>query len=169
MKNCKYIILVLILVAIGIFLSKSPKSAYAPVDKGIDLSPNVKAEQLCYIWNTEAGDKAKLSVDIRNENVIGEFYFLPAEKDSKVGIFTGTISPLDVKTNSRTINSFWEAKAEGTQVKEEFKILLEDSIAKPGFGEMKDRGDGVYLYANPKNIFFGPNLQQADCGDKAMD
>ncbi|MCE9549156.1 hypothetical protein K8Q98_02035, partial [Candidatus Nomurabacteria bacterium] len=136
----------------------------------LDTSPDVVAKQLCYIWNTEAGDKAMLSMDIRGDNVIGEFYFLPFEKDSKVGIFKGVVSPLDENTNKKTVYSIWETKAEGATVKEEFYIIYEEGgVASPGFGEMQDRGDGVYLYADPEKVSYPINLQQTDCGDEAMD
>ena len=42
--------------------------------------------------------------------------------------------------------------------KEELKIIIDETIASPGFGEMKDRGDGVYMYANPENINYDLNL-----------
>lgn len=136
-------------------------------NKEINLSPQIDAEQLCYIWNTEAGDKAMLSIDIREDKAIGEFYWLPFEKDSKTGIFKGNLS--QASETSRIVSGFWETKAEGMTANEEIKIILEENIAKVGFGEMKDRGDGVYVYANPDDLSYEPNLQETDCGDEAMD
>jgi len=138
-------------------------------DGEIDLSPEIKATQLCYIWNTEAGDSAKLSMDIRADKVIGEFYWLPSEKDSKTGIFKGTVTPVDPSSMSRTVSGIWKTSAEGMTADEEIKIIFGEGIANVGFGEMKDRGDGVYVYANPNDLSYEPNLQQTDCGDEAMD
>jgi hypothetical protein len=135
----------------------------------IDLAPVIDAKQLCYIWNTERGDKAMLSMDIRGENVIGEFYWLPAEKDKKTGIFKGTFSPMNQDTFGGTFDTLWDTNGEGMKVTEEFKIIVDGSIAHPGFGEMKDRGDGVYIYADPNKVDYSLNLQQTDCGDDAMD
>jgi hypothetical protein len=135
----------------------------------MDLSPNVNAQELCYIWNTEAGDRAMLSMDIRGEKVIGEFHFLPAEKDSKVGIFKGMVSALNIDPEKHSVDAIWDAKAEGTVVEEQLWIVFDKSIASAGFGEMKDRGDGVYVYADPTKISYSPNMQRTDCGDNAMD
>jgi hypothetical protein len=134
----------------------------------IDLSPEAEATQTCYIWNTEAGDRAMISMDIRNDNVIGEFYWLPFAKDSKTGIFKGTVSSPDLLTLNRTIDALWEASGEGVTNNEELRIVFGEGIASPGFGEMALEGS-VYRYAEPKNISYPINLQQTDCGDEAMD
>ena len=70
---------------------------------------------------------------------------------------------------SRRINAIWETKAEGMTVNEELKIIFGEGTANIGFGEMKDRGDGVYVYANPDKLSYEPNLSDTDCGDEAMD
>jgi len=136
-----------------------------PTNNNIE-NPNISAEQLCFIWNTEAGDSMKLSMDIRGSEVIGEVYFLPAEKDKKTGVFSGVITD---NFDSATINGWWKAMAEGVTNVEEIKIIIGEGMANVGFGEMKDRGDGVYIYANPENLSYEPNLSQTDCGDEAMD
>ena len=130
---------------------------------------NIEARQLCYVWNTESGDSAKLSMDIRGENVIGEFYWLPKDKDSKVGVFKGKAGPVDPYKMARTFEGFWEAKAEGVTVTEELQIVFGEGIANVLFGEMVDRGDGVYVYKDKTKLSYEPNLQQTDCGDSAMD
>lgn len=176
MKTFKSILIIVIILPLTIAIlnfTKTEKDTEKEQTKlpdenwEINLGSEASAEQLCFIWNTEAGDSAKLSMDVREDKVIGEFYWLPYEKDSKAGVFKGNISKEN--ENSRIVSGIWEAKAEGTVVKEEIKIILEENIAKVGFGEMKDRGDGVYVYAFPDKISYGPNLQQTDCGDEAMD
>ncbi len=178
MKTFKSILIIVIGLALSAVVLRSVKTKNNPTpvgpatsdtSNGIDLSPEVNAKQLCYQWNTPAGDKALLSMDIRGENVIGEFNWLPAEKDKKTGIFTGTVTPLDQKTMSRTANVFWDTNGEGMKVTEELKIIFGEGMANVGFGEMKDRGDGVYVYANPDKLSYEPSLSQTDCGDNAMD
>lgn len=132
-------------------------------------NPNTNAVQLCYIWNTENGDSAKLSMDIRGEDVIGEFYWLPKDKDSKIGVFRGKAGPVDPYKMARTFEGFWEAKAEGSVVTEEINIVFGEGVANVLFGEMIDRGDGVYVYKDKTKLSYEPNLQQTDCGDSAMD
>lgn len=176
LKSVLIIIIVLPLIVIILGATKTNKDI-KPKEKtnlpddswSINLAPEVSARQLCYIWNTEAGDSAKLSMDLRADKVIGEFYWLPFAKDKKTGVFKGSVTPMDPMTSSRTVSAIWEVSAEGMINKEEIKIIFGEGTANVGFGKMKDRGDGVFIYANPDKLYFGPNLQQTDCGDEAMD
>ncbi len=158
---------------IAVFLiaqnKKSEQPTHVSVDDSVFQDPNINATQLCYIWNTEAGDQAQLSMDIRANQVIGEFNWRPAEKDSKTGIFRGTVSGGDTTTLKRTVNALWDASAEGVTNKEELIITFGEGIANVGFGEMKDRGDGVYVYVDKDHVNYESNLSQTDCGDEAMD
>lgn len=178
MKTFKAILIIILVLAITTAIQRGIEKrnermgdpSNNPISsEDIDLSPEVNARQLCYIWNTEAGDKAMLSMDIRGDKVIGEFNWLPSQKDKKTGIFKGTVSPLDQKMMARTANVFWDTKAEGMTATEELKIIFGEGTASPGFGEMRDRGDGVYVYANPESLDYSLNLSQTDCGDEAMD
>ena len=168
MKNSHYIFAGLVIIILAIVVIKGPRSERLPVVDDTQNPPAVESRQLCFIWNTEAGDLALLSMDLRGEDVMGEFYFLPAEKDRKVGIYQGKVSAVDDMTMSRTIDAFWQAEAEGTQVIEELRIIFGEGTASPGFGEMKDRGDGVYVYADPENISYDLMLTDTDCGDDAL-
>lgn len=131
-----------------------------------DINTEILTEQVCYIWNTEAGDTALLTMDISGTDVVGEFNWLPAEKDKKTGIFNGIIS--DDGTN-KIVNAIWSTSAEGMTAQEELKIIIEGDIAKVGFGEMKDNGSGAYVYANPDEISYAPSLQKTDCSNSAME
>ncbi len=138
-------------------------------DNSIVEDPNVNAIQLCFIWNTEAGDKAQLSMDLRGPNVIGEFNWLPAEKDKKTGIFKGTVSAVDPYAMGRTINAWWETSGEGMTNTEQLIIKFGEGNAAVGFGEMKEDAEGRWVYADPTKLSFAPNLTDTDCGDEAMD
>jgi hypothetical protein len=169
------VIAIIIIGVIAFLLTRGPKDDVVtqtpPPTEGnaTFTNPNIDARQLCYIWNTEAGDKAQLSMDIRGSEVIGELNWLPAEKDKKTGIFKGTASTVDPYSMSRTFDGFWDVSAEGMTSKEQLIIKFGDGTANVGFGEMKDRGDGVYVYAHPESLSYEPNLSQTDCGDNAMD
>ena len=167
------IILLITIIVIGANKAKnsppSDSSNFTSNPFNLDPSPNINARQLCYIWNTEAGDKATLSMDIRGKQVMGEFNFLPAEKDKKTGIFKGTVTSLNSDPNKWGVDGLWDTKAEGTLNEEQLWIVFSNTIASPGFGEMKKRSDGVYIYADPEHISYDLNLQQTDCGDSAMD
>ncbi len=166
-----------VLIILGYILIHTPKKEVVieppltPIEGNATFTnPNLEARQLCYIWNTEAGDKAQLSMDIRGgTDVIGELNWLPAEKDKKTGTFAGTAGAVDPYSMSRTFHGFWNTSAEGMTTKEELIIKFGEGTANVGFGEMKDRGDGVYVYAHPESLSYEPNLSQTDCGDNAMD
>lgn len=142
-------------------------------EKEIVITPTIPIKEepisLCYYYleKNENGlyDKAYLRLDILGEKVIGEFNNFPAEKDSKTGNFEGTVGPLDPKIMGRTANLWWNSFAEGIQVKEELLVEFGDGSASALYGEMIDRGDGVYLYKDKKEIFFGPSLSQISCDD----
>lgn len=172
-KTWQMVVGLLVIAAIAWILIKTPRPAPVPtntdvVDTNPDPfeDPNINSEQLCYIWNTEAGDKAQLSMDIRGSDVIGEFNWLPAEKDKKTGIFIGGVTGTGA---DRTINAWWQTSGEGMTNQEQIIIKFGTDIATVGFGEMKELEDGRWAYADPTNLSFAPNLSETDCGDSAMD
>ncbi|MCC7469919.1 MAG: hypothetical protein IT284_02155 [Bacteroidetes bacterium] len=148
MKNIATIVLALVLISGAYFIFKNDKIS------------ETENQQVCYIWNTEAGDSAEISMKIDGEEVEGEFNWFPFEKDSKTGTFEGTISRDET---GGLIEAMWQSMAEGMTVSEELRIILDGDIAKPGFGMMQDRGDGVYIYGDKENINYGISLQKADC------
>jgi hypothetical protein len=95
--------------------------------------------------------------------VTGEYKNLPAEKDSKVGTFAGTVGPMDPKISARTADVWWNSMAEGMTVTEQLKIVFGEGNAAAQFGEMVDRGGGVYVYKNTKQLNSGFQMSQVDC------
>lgn len=142
------------------------------MEQPVPLSPvPQESRELCYIWNTEAGDHATLRMTFTGTGgsvVAGSFDFNPAEKDRKRGPFEGTAGPVDPKAMARTAHLWWHASAEGMTNTEELSVIFGDGTAGVGFGEMKDRGDGTYVYASPDKLSYEPTLQQTDCGDPAV-
>lgn len=126
------------------------------------------AVKQCFIWNTEDGDKATLLLTTIDTNVEGSFSFLPSEKDSKRGVFTGTLSSLAGNSSIRTIHGWWNVLSEGMNTKEEILISLRESTAVIGFGEMKDNGDGSYVYADVTKLLYQPVLQETSCDDLSI-
>lgn len=164
------ILIVIALVIILVFKIGPKHSNITGSTTGGDVwtDPNVNTAELCYIWNTEAGDKAQLSIDIRGDEVTGELNWLPTEKDKKTGTFKGTVTPVDKIAMARTVNAIWDVAAEGTNQKEELIIKFGEGTANVGFGEMVNSDHGVYIYAHPDKLSYEPNLSQTDCGDEAM-
>lgn len=169
----KTFVVLAIIAAIAFFALRANKQQEAPVDTGANSAVGgtmpADSRYLCYIWNTEAGDSASLRMAITpDQQVSGSFAWEPAEKDSKRGEFEGVAGALDQKSMSRTADLWWRTSAEGMTATEQLFVKFGDGSAVAGFGEMKDRGDGTYVYANPSAIFYGPTLSQTDCGDEAV-
>jgi hypothetical protein len=164
MKNARYIILA-IAVAIVLVVGVTTTDRTAVV-----RLPAQEAKEFCYIYNNEAGDSVSLKVAIKDDgvNISGDLSIIPAQKDKKTGTFVGTVTPIDPDSITRTATLMWEASAEGVTNTEELSIIFGQSVASVGFGEMKDRGDGVYVYANREAISYSLNLQQTDCSDSAL-
>lgn len=165
------IVIVLLIVLAWLFVTnKIGGVKITPPNTSINtnIPPKVTTEKLCYIWNTEAGDRAKLAIDIREQKATGTFYWLLAKNEPKTGIFVGTVSPIDSTTMKQTISALWDSKKGTTTRKEELVIVFGKGNANVGIGAMKDRGDGVYAYTNPEKLSYEPNLQQTDCTDEAM-
>ena len=169
--NIKQILLIiLIIIVVGtVILSIKPKETIAPID-AVDDKTTVdsgKIFNICYyrstITDNNLYDVAWLKLNIQGEKINGEFHNVPAEKDSKIGSFEGTVGLVDQKIMARTANVWWSSKAEGMEVKEELEIQFGDGSATAGFGEMIDRGDGVYVYKDKENLNYIEQMNQYDC------
>lgn len=119
-------------------------------------------------------DKTVLKLTVGGDKVAGVLNLVPAEKDAKIGSFSGTIDQpnliglIDSRIAGSFITSLWQASVEGvTTVEELFMRVSDPGNGKPtvaiGFGEMGDRGDGTYRYTNPDAIDYSLVLQEADC------
>ena len=106
-----------------------------------------------------------LRMDLTGGNVKGELNLLPAEKDMKTGEIEGTVSDVDKVAMSRTADLWWFTSGEGMEVKEQLKVVFGEGTASIGMGEMVDRGDGVYVYKDTKNIDYSLQLTDVACLD----
>lgn len=172
MKNTLLIILI-IGVVFGVFYFLTGREAVAPVTDtdvaNTDTKPT-EPRELCFAkFGTPDSngyyDKYTLRLILDGEKATGELNFLPAEKDSKTGEIQGTVSAVDKTMMARTASLWWFTFAEGMSAKEELKIIFGEGTASVGLGEMRDRGDGVYVYKDSKNISYKLELGDVACGD----
>jgi hypothetical protein len=133
---------------------------------GVDIKLP-EAINMCYQYskNTPSGfaDRAWLKMSILGDKVNGEYQNLPAEKDSKVGKFNGTVGKMDPKIGGRIADVFWDSLAEGMNVTEQLKIEFGEGSAVALFGEMIDKGDGVYVYKDATKLTPGFQMSQTSC------
>ena len=157
---------VILFIAFGIFYlifnQKKIEQAIVPPPKPIQLcfykeGPN-KTPQGFY-------DISWLKMSLSGDRVTGEFRNYPAEKDSKVGSFEGTVSRVDPYMMARTANVWWDSLAEGMRVKEQLKIVFGEGTANAMFGEMMDRGDGIFIYKDMSKLTYSIGMNDVACAD----
>lgn len=143
-----------------------------PVSENTVVTPPETPIALCYVYDQKQpsgfSDRVFLKMNLTGPGgtqVTGEYKNLPAEKDSKVGTFTGTVGPMNPEISARTADVWWNAMAEGMTVTEQLKIIFGEGSATAQFGEMVDRGDGTYLYKDTTNLSNGFQMSQVDCTD----
>lgn len=133
-----------------------------------EISEVIDPMELCFVKSNESTlpgnpDKFALKMKLDGKNVTGELKLLPAEKDSLVGAFEGTVSSVDNQTMSRTADLWWQSTGEGQTVKQQLSVIFDESTANIGFGEMEDRGDGVYVYKDISQVDYSFILTDTTC------
>lgn len=122
---------------------------------------------MCYFYkqknNSVFYDRAWLKMDILGDEVSGEYYNLPAEKDSKIGDFEGVAGPLNQASMSRMAEVVWNVSAEGMNNKEELLVEFGDGSAVALFGEMVLKGDDFYGYKDKTKVMPSFSMSQIDC------
>ncbi len=171
MKKYGYIVIIICIVAVGfLLLQRSTRIKIATREQPpIPVSTDINRAQLCFYREskTDRGlyDRAILKLNIVGDKVTGEFKNIPAEKDKKVGTFEGTVSAVDPMLMARTADVWWDSMAEGMKVKEQLIFIFGEGNAFPAFGEMTDRGDGVYVYKNIDDLSYADSLTDVACDD----
>lgn len=154
-------VFVVILIIISFFLLKNKKIEI------VQNPPTGNAISMCYQYSKETSrgfvDRVWLQMNISGSKVTGEYQSLLAEKDSKVGTFSGTVGPMDPKTSSRIADVWWDSEGEGMSVTEQLKIEFGEGSAVTLGGEMMDRGDGTYVYKDATLLTPGLQMSQIDC------
>ena len=90
-------------------------------------------------------------------------FIISLQKRCKTGSFIGNVGPVKQQSMSRTASLLWNSSAEGMNVQEQLAIEFGDGSAVALYGEMVDRGDGVYMYKDTNALTPGFNMWQIDC------
>jgi hypothetical protein len=171
------LILLIILILGGIAYSfitpNKEKVEIAKTQDNLNIVNNTNGQQdgkiisMCYYRGekTDRGfyDVSWIHIDINGDKVKGEFQNIPAEKDSKVGKFEGIVGPVIKEKMAREADVIWDSWGEGMNNKEELRFEFGDGSAVVDFGEMKDRGDGVYVYKDKSLHNYQTQINQIDC------
>lgn len=171
-KTKKIIFLIFFLTAMGFivfnifkddqFFKKNEKIAEIDREEG-------SVQDLCFYRSTMTSrdlyDVSWIKINLSLDLLTGEYHNIPAETDSKSGRFDGKVISLNKEDNTKRALAWWNSYAEGENVLEELIFDFNDDYAKVGFGPMKDRGDGTYVYQNNSNLFYQQQMNKIDCLD----
>jgi len=166
-------ILLMILVVGGLTLVFSSFEKKIEENKVVVKEPTIPVKEisLCFyketpiLSNPELFDTASLRMNLQGGKVDGEFKNFPAQTDSNFGSFEGTVSAVIPEMMARIADVWWESTSEGMTVKRELRIIFGEGNADVGFGEIEDRGDGVFVYKDKENIETWQTLTDVACSD----
>ena len=174
-KTWQLVLGLIIVVLLAVWLVKMPKpEATIPTDnteeEAIVEEEAPAGEEMCYIWNTEAGDSAtlRLTTSVENMSASGTLNWIPAEKDRKTGTFEGKLISVGRDTIDGSVDAIWKVSAEGMTYSEQLILKYNETTANVGFGMMVDKGDGTYVYSDPTKLSYEPNLARTDCSGEAV-
>ncbi len=163
----KKIILILLIIIIVILIVFSLLKNFS-VNKITDREISVDNKEYCYYkedFKTSGySDVAWMKISENGNTVKGEFRNLPAETDSKVGLFTGLIMKSDLQNNIKTADVIWNTFAEGMNNKEQLIFDYGKDSAIVYFGEMQEEGEGgFFVFKNKNNLFPQNKMNSMDC------
>lgn len=155
---------VVVVVVIFVFISKSKKSEIVQ----FLLPPAGEGIEMCYLYSKltpyGSADRVWLKMSILDDKVTGEYQYFLDGKDSRVGKFDGTVGKMDPKTSRRIADVLWDAWGEGENQKTQLNIEFDEGSAVDFYGEMVDRGDGVYVYKDANKLTPGLyQMPRIDC------
>jgi len=160
-KSLIFIVFIIIIMGFVFFLLKEKKE-----EVDIIVTPS-ESVSVCYQYYQKSlsgfFDKAWLKMNISGDEVDGEYQNLPANTDSKIGKFKGTISAVDTQTDKQMADVWWSSWSEGMNLTEQLIIEFNEKNAVVLFSEMIDRGDGLYVYKDINQFTYGFKMSQIDC------
>lgn len=162
-------IVVLVLIAGTVYLITS-KRAVAPVV--VEDANTVTRKDACYLRETKGGledtpvvDYVFVSVnyDVGDE-VHGIINFIPAEKDSLVGTYTGVVENNEgMKGYPFRLNTTYAGLGEGVISYQQEVIIVGENDVKMGSGERYLDASGVYKFKNTSNLVYNNSLPKVEC------
>jgi|GEM_PF-3213593 len=155
------VVVIFVLLAIFLVLTKKEKQIELP-----NQLDEIQEIAMCYSYEKEASfglkDQAWLKTFIKGEFIKGEYHNVPAEKDSKTGTFEGYVYT-DATAPGTFSDVWWYSFSEGVYTMEQLYLSFDNDGVSALFGEMVDRGDGVYVYKDTENLTKEFQMSEIDC------
>lgn len=167
LKKLVILIAVAIILFIVIGFARAPKVIVpeSPTNTNEPVAV-IEKENICFYSEQKvtltSADISWLKATITGSVITGELKTLPAEKDSKVGLFEGIIMSANAE-GVRKVDAIWQTRSEGIETPEQLIVNISSDKAEVGFGEMVDRGDGTYVYKTPNAIPYFSSIPVVPC------
>lgn len=135
-------------------------------------SEQAQSTKLCFYGATKTtsglSDVSLAVLNLLGTQITGTFKYLPAEKDSKTGSFSGTVGAVDKTAMARTADVIWNVSAEGMTAQEQLRIVFGEGTAQAGFGEMVQGANNIWNYKDPAHLTYGQIMTDIDCNDSKI-
>jgi hypothetical protein len=170
MKKSTVFILILIVIIIGVVYSATKKKMLplTVVPEAIEPGETIPAsesKEVCYYKETKGestSDFAFTSVMYDpGSKVHGIINWIPGEKDSLVGTYTGTVEA--DKGGQQKLDIIYAGIGEGHLSRQQEILLVGKNDIQTGIGEMYLDADGVYKIKDQKNLTYDNSLPMVDC------
>jgi hypothetical protein len=159
----------IILIVISLKKQSAPTHPQPPLTEGAATPQPVK---LCFYGATKTNsglsDVSLAVLNISGNQVTGKFNYLPAEKDRKIGTFSGTVGAVDKIAMARTADVIWNVSAEGMTAQEQLRIVFGEGTAQAGFGEMVQGENTIWNYKDVSKLSYGQIMTDVDCNDARL-
>jgi hypothetical protein len=167
-QNRTILIVLVLLVIIGGFYFFNKKEAVAPIVIDTQVTqPSASANgEVCYYKETKgegSTDYAFTSIKYDGNNVSGVINWIPGEKDSLVGVYTGTVEKSDVPGYPNRINILYTASGEGITNKQQEILIIGANDIETAIGEKNQDASGVYRFKDVNNLTYSNQLPKVDC------
>ena len=163
------VIVVAGIVLIIVFSLKKDSVSTHPQPPLIEGAATPQPVKLCFYGATKTAsglsDVSLAVLNLSGTQVTGMFKYLPAEKDSKAGSFSGTVGAVDKTAMARTADVIWNVSAEGMTNQEQLRIVFGEGTAQAGFGEMVQGSNNIWDYKDVSKLTYGQIMTDVDCND----
>ncbi len=159
---------IVLIVAFSLKKGSASTHPQPPLTEGAATQPI----KLCFYGATKTAsglsDVSLAVLNLSGTQVTGMFKYLPAEKDSKTGSFSGTVGAVDKIAMARTADVIWNVSAEGMTAQEQLRIVFGEGTAQAGFGEMVQGEHNIWNYKDPTHLNYGQIMTDIDCNDSKI-
>ncbi len=168
------VLLVLAIIIYGVSKKKQIPLTVVPDQTGETLGDTVTVgKEYCYFQETkgkETSDYLFTSIVYDSKDTVhGVMNWLPGEKDSLVGEYTGTVTTNTKDADfPKKITILYTSTGEGMVATQEEMFIVGKTGLKQGIGEKYEDMNGMYRFKNGESVIYENFVPAVDCGKVAQ-